>query len=503
MTINQLIPGYLGARTKLSDHNAFVALCWAVQDHRPDLDEDEVIKRVRTWQGDNWRENAADILAGPKGMTDEEADEIERVIQRRTTRFTPQREVSRAGFTLVELLVVVSILLVLTAIVVVSYNSSVNSERVRGSARQIQSVILGATSRSASRKTTSGLRLLLDQNDKSVATGFVYVGATKDYVQGSVTIERIDLDNAMNTGSPDGIADITPDSSMPYWWVVVRGGNLGRLVSQGLLYDGARIRLPANGNWYTIQLDPNPDLGENELYRFANDANDPREIVRLLGNYKLPPIYASPDAKAHEPTSYVLELQPALLPDEKPITFASGMVIDLYNSHIPASWYNETSVVGGFVIPPQMQNDGWVDEGRDPNNAAMKIIRQYSPRMDIMFGPNGNVVGATQAFGKIHLLLADVRDTTLNLPPESGQHDCTIISLFTRTGTVIVSPVDKIRSMGDDGKPGVKNVDDDGNGVTDFDENGIADPLEVNYPGSDDVVSERFYFSETGSVAGK
>lgn len=394
------------------------------------------------------------------------------------------------GFTLVELLVVVSILLVITAMVVVLYSGSYNSERVRGSARQIQSIILGAQSRTVLRKIPTGIRLVVDTNDPTVATGFVYIGATKEHREGTLQLYRPDF---TTPGTPD---QMDPQSS---WKIVGSGTRWSQLYNQKLLVDGARIRIPANGNWYTVGVDPN---------LIGND------VLMLYTDFRNPPIYPDPDPitmmrvlVGHAPMDYILELQPTLLPDEKPITFASGMVIDLKNSRIPGSvgntalktsqvpvnsWYHQVS--------KPTQPAGYYDEGPDPANAGSRIYRKYSPRMDILFSPRGEVAGSLAAQGILHLLLADTRDTDLNNPPEAGQFDCIAVSLFTRTGNVIVSPVDKVNSLGANGVPGNPG-DDDGNGIADFDKNGVADPLEVGR--GDDNLNQRFRYAEIGSTAGK
>ena len=65
-------------------------------------------------------------------------------------RIAPQKSnesLSRNGFTLVELLVVITIMLLLLSMTVYAVNFSRDSDRVGGGARQIQSALAGARDR--------------------------------------------------------------------------------------------------------------------------------------------------------------------------------------------------------------------------------------------------------------------------------------------------------------------------------------------------------------------
>jgi len=358
---------------------------------------------------------------------------------------------ARGGFTLVELLVVVSIMLLLTTMVVVLYNSSFNSERVRGSARQIQSVILGAQSRTVQRKVPTGIRLILDATDPTVSTGFVYVGdsGTKT-LSLSVCRSDPDLDGKTDTSFSWWLSEVFPPNAGAPWPSWPNPSVLNKLYQQNLIVNGNRVRI--RNNWYSIQIDTNlisKGIVGLTAYRPSPTVTT-TDVMMMDPDLRYPLAFESAE-------SCEFELQHTLVPDEKPLTFAAGMGIDLYNSRIPSSWYSEQSIANATAVP-----NGWYYEGADPSNSAMKIIRAYSPRMDIMFSPRGECYGALSSQGIVHLLLADIRDTTLNNPPEAGQYDCIAVSLFTRTGAVVVSPVDK--------------------------ENGI---------------SQRFRFAEIGSAAAK
>ena len=65
---------------------------------------------------------------------------------------------NRHAFTLVEMLVVITVLLVLAGVTVTSINVALEGERVRSSARQLQSYLLGARDRAAYSQLPRGVR---------------------------------------------------------------------------------------------------------------------------------------------------------------------------------------------------------------------------------------------------------------------------------------------------------------------------------------------------------
>ena len=86
-------------------------------------------------------------------------------------RMPPQR--GRRGFTLVELLVVVAIVLIMAGLTLAVWTSTASADRIRSAARQVQSAILGARDRaiyaprvaSSSAAQYRGLRLIRNADD--------------------------------------------------------------------------------------------------------------------------------------------------------------------------------------------------------------------------------------------------------------------------------------------------------------------------------------------------
>lgn len=318
------------------------------------------------------------------------------------------------GFTLVELLIVVALLLVLSTLTLAIFNSTSESDRIRSSARQLQSSLLGARDRAIHAKLPRGLRLLLqDTTDPTapaahVATGMVYIGAEDYWTQGDINLQYPDFSisaiNHTETQANDGIAELSE-------FVVLRGINAdwALLYAQGLIDNGSRIEIPRNsGEWYTIDVSllktPPPGAPTGDYLVL------PRNGYRQQINGKL---------------NYRLELKPTVLSGQEPMRLSSAIVINLDRSAIPPGWYTTG-------VPKRTYFD-------------------YSPTtpklLDIMFSPRGwaedNAAAPISPFGVIHFYLCTQEDADLDrdpADPKSGEK--LILSFFPRTGNVATYPVD-------------------------------------------------------------
>ena len=361
------------------------------------------------------------------------------------------RRVVRRGFTLIELMVVVGIMILLASMTAATISLTVNGDKVRAGARQVQSYLAGARDRAIYAKAPRGVRFLLDPTNPRTVSSMVYISPTEEWTQGLVQLEREDLDN-------DGVADNPGSQAM-----VLRGFDLDgsfnsnnptgwySLYSQGLLRDGARVLIPndSTGTWYTITTD---------LIRNANSVYPPR--LRLTTAYIKAP--SNPNSSAvpaftasDGPSTYKLQLPPSVLPNQEPVLLPKGTVIDLDRcSKTPASPTLATATLPG----------AWY------NTSVTPFV--YSNQMDVMFSPRGAIIGTAAGRGLIHFYVADQKDADRGLMPEAATGDKIIVSLFARTGAVSVHHVD------------VNPIDS------------IVIP-----PGI--TVLDYFKFAETGEVAGK
>lgn len=310
---------------------------------------------------------------------------------------------SNYGFTLIEILVAITILLTLMTLVVIAFNANTGSDKVRSSARVAQSAFLGARDRALHAKDRRGIRLIRDQQDPTIVTGFVYLQPIENLKYGlayggiPVQIEYVDTNG-----------DMTVDAARR-----VRGTGDGLdwdyLDQNNLLSYPHRVRIPATttGQWFTfknVQVEPvsNPKQVTFELtadYPFADNA--------LPG---APPPIAVPQGSAN--ASCEIEIGFELLPNHAPITLPSGMVIDLD--------YSSTTVSTNWPATPQPTN------------------------IEIMFSPRGMITGPIAALGPMHFLINDIQDATQNLNPidPANKGEKLVLTVFPQTGNVATFPID-------------------------------------------------------------
>ena len=98
----------------------------------------------------------------------------------------PKRIVPNDGFTLVELLVVIGILIILTVMTLSLVNVTQNEDRVRAGAAQVQSYLEGARDRAIHAGEPRGVRFLPDTNNPNVATSLIYIRATRSLRRRSI-----------------------------------------------------------------------------------------------------------------------------------------------------------------------------------------------------------------------------------------------------------------------------------------------------------------------------
>ena len=283
----------------------------------------------------------------------------------------------RAGLTLIELLIVVTIFLLLTTFTVIAVDFTFEAERVSAGTRQTQSLLEGSRDRAIRARDARGVRLLLDPDSDNgrMVSSLIYVGAADPWTEGTIELQRPDFNS-------DGIAD-TED-------VLIINGSLdtlwNKLSQRGFLgipgQETPRIKIPGdkNGTWYRVHTDL---LGVNPL--------NPN-VLRLVHAYRDPGTTPKDEITAFDggsgPVTYVLELPPRVLPDADPVLLPDGVVIDLDASDVPTAW---RPAAGSATSAP------------------------YSSRMDLMFSPRGTLIGTTAGTGLIHLYVSlreDVQKTT-------------------------------------------------------------------------------------------
>jgi prepilin-type N-terminal cleavage/methylation domain-containing protein len=413
---------------------------------------------------------------------------------------------TRVGFTLVELLIVVVIMLILATLTMSAVKLSVNNDKVRGAARQLQSALAGARDRAIYARAPRGLRFLLDsstvgQTSRTVSS-MIYIQQTPAWTQGQIRLERIDVDN--NGISDEWVGGV----ANPLAWIV-RGfdGDPANpdaiptawvdLMNEGLLTNGAKIKIPNDptGLWYTVTV----DLLANATAAGVTPTYPPR--LRLTTAYPNPPTNNNPQEinafMNGGPMTYQLILPNSVLPGSDMIQLPKGSVIHLDRS---------SGVIGSPGTASYVNTIEQVNAATLASNRGSKLPSSwkifsplstdpsgfdYSTQMDILFSPSGAIMGPAAQKGLIEFYIADQKDADRDRQywsnpssyptsscPEYGvwsdpsangyeRGDKAILALFTRTGAVSTHSV---------------NPDSIRGGVT------YQDP---------------FKYAETGEVAGK
>lgn len=324
-----------------------------------------------------------------------------------TNPHTPRA--ARGGFTLVELLVAIGVVLVLATVTVTSLQYTANKEKVSKGARDVQSFITGGRDRAIFRRRPTGVRLILDEYGPTNAAGnpitvssLVYVGSP-DPLNGQISIEY-DLDapghlRKLRFWSPGlNLTDLpgvnnTDDDLDP----------LGQIDDTGEFDDGTNypgaddIELVDLRNEFTrlynlgllsagVEITFSP--GGTSKLRFT--------LVGQPGNWALSSNYPAANVSECMNIPFEINLRPAILPNQQPRELPRGVVIDLEASRqngsnsIPSFWY-------------------------DPTN------NRYSEYMDIIFSPRGVGLGQWTVAGQTHLVFADIEDVEKSYP--GGSYD--------------------------------------------------------------------------------
>lgn len=353
-----------------------------------------------------------------------------------------QRRLHRRGFSLVELLVSITIFVILATISLSAFRDS-KHDKVASASRQLVASIGGARSRAAKTLEPRGIRLLRDPTDYTLITGIQYIGQAQMYA-GTL---RVQMDSTGN------VRLRLPANQTGYW---------ATLRNEGLLRPGARIRIPANefGRWYVVSsVGFFPDSDQLSIVGLIDHA----DWNEQMNWYELEPVAPSEAQFQGQagwsntvPIPYLMRLTAQELPETEPIHFPPGVVIDLQSSIVPTSWRNFEDTNQNHV------RDSNEDDGNasPPNDNADGILDDFS--FDIPISPNGTVSGPLTGAGPIMLYVCsrDDVDRLRSIPsysigsipgdfenynnPDAPSSERKVVTLIPQTGLLYTSDINGV-----------------------------------------------------------
>lgn len=288
-----------------------------------------------------------------------------------------------AGFTLTELLIVIGVLLLLSSLTMMVFNTK-NSDRTRSAARIAQSAMLGAKDRAMNAKDFRGIRLIRDEQYPSLVTGFAFIQPIQHsaYPEGSIQLE-------WDSGSVVLVHGVSGTKNAVDW----------SFVSSKFAVPG-QIRIPAGtGQWYQFTIDssgPAKLASGNEYLRLAVPFTSVQPVNNSTSGLPAFP-YTNKTTSSCD-----IQFGTELLPFHQPTPLTSGIVIDLRYCSLNVQSMSATG------------------------------------NIDLLFSPRGTIAGAAGGSGAVYLTLRDVQDSMNSLDPSNPAcvGECLIVAVNPQTGLV-------------------------------------------------------------------
>lgn len=317
----------------------------------------------------------------------------------------------RSAFTLLELLVVITILTILVGITAASMRWTADNDKPRETATDVSNYIAGARSRAQGLHRRFGVRLILDES-----------GPTKLDASGNPTpITATSLMYIQSAPPFSGSCDIDPANRLS---IVIRGDGWER-------YEPL---LDTDGFEATIWVEPKPS---------HKRTNGVRRVIHRVTlpdgsqEWQLTGPWAAPESRADQYDDCAIEITPAQMwvaPNQATRELTRGVAIDL-----------ESMRIGGRM-PPE-----WYDE----------TTGRYRQDLDLVFEADGKVSTRQTAWGITALVVAHTGDI------EATEWGATFYRLSTRPRAGLERIVAISAATGQTHSAAVRTTDSNDNDVPD------------------------------------
>jgi prepilin-type N-terminal cleavage/methylation domain-containing protein len=367
----------------------------------------------------------------------------------------------RAGFTLMELIVVIVIILLISALILPSVLGGLNDRKFSDAARTMQAVFIGARDRAIQSGNIVGVRLIRDENDPFDVTQLLFVTVPESFSLGRVTVSG-------TTVTPVGAPQ--PD---PHFEQFDKGKNGTSPFPAGYDFDDIPRVVPGLS---TIRFD-----FAGRLYLITGVTPGTPSTLTI-----------SPAASLGTgPHQYQIFGAPVPKAQADAIAMPDGIVIDIRGAGDLIWTYPSPYTVSQTVYVPRSRGIpnaappvypgldntfGTPDDihwlGTDQTlGTADDALPATWPPMDILFAPNGQVTGASAARPLIHFWIGERGDKGTDPATSRGSDNTArtdddllpnrrrlLVSLNTRTGAMQVIPEPGTASI--DNWPPASSTDD-------------------------------------------
>lgn len=309
-------------------------------------------------------------------------------------RTSPQRnarahrvgERARPGFTLIEMLVVLGIILLLASLTIAFLPNINDHERATQGALTVQNALATARHRALRDQTPRGVRLVADATITTAATTLQYIEQPEDFTGGYIQI-----------AAPSGSTATATLSNAP-------GSNAPDLF--GGFGSG-------NQAYWAVQVNDYLVLNGTQVYQITAVTSSTTFTINTAGTS---PNGSTTLTKAVLPsTNYSIMRAPRPLTGDDPIQLPDKIGIDFGTTYTGPNSSGVGSTVSRSALAP---------DSRGGQNYY-----------DILFDSSGRVLRQGVATGKIMLWVRDVTDANMG-------GDQVLVTVFTRTGQVAPAQVD-------------------------------------------------------------